>query len=764
MRLTTTIRGKLRGAELLIPSLAASLSAIITLDILRSLVFGILVLALQTIGSALIHRSPLIAPTVRSLSAALLVSIVLVVEIQQFVLRFTNRGIPIVVVVTLGVVLIAKRPRNPEGLNSSREFLGDVSLLGISSFITLLLASRTYFWIVSWAVFSLCLAMFGHLNTHLRTKRSVLTLFATVWGIAGLVLRDSAPILISEEQVYYDLLSKSLAVSVSSEPLFTTTSTIKYHWLSYAFIGWMDRELQFEQYSLMSGIAPILFGILVVLIVLRALNVERMSFKKQTLLSVIVGTFISRTYLGGGFGTLNNFTSPSQVLSLLFGAHLMLEIGERKDIEWRSRNVVLALLAYGAVGSYVTSTAPIVAGSVIYMSMNLLRQWRSTDWRRELFALAAVVGTSGFALWRFTKFPFAEASDNSRLSVTPLLAFAEQLSGEVRALYGTERTLAKVGYFLGLAILPLLAVVSSNRRDSQGFKHVLRLAIMVGVLGVVVTQTGSYANNLVLLTGMLIFAIPLASVSLVETIKLNFFVVLAATSGALTWLLWISENSQRANYGGIGDIRFRLFAQSLPAVLAIFLVALAFGLTPLGISNHAREQVTPSLLTRLPKVALVGVLTFGCLQGVSTWWEGYGYYNSRFERWSKELRPSPTVQQASKWITKSLPSTALIAVDQANNDIHLQNLMRLSERHFLVAGPNLWAYDFRLDQNGPRLIQMQRLLSSPSDALFTDLRNEGVTHIILRREISRERVSVVLGAPVFSNDDWWIFVLPAETA
>jgi len=754
-------RSRIHVSELFIPTLAVSVSIIITANPLDSITFGLVTLALQTLGLSLIRQfTPEIGPSLLTLIIAFLVSVVVVVEAQQLTLRFTSRGIPIWIPLCVsGVILVTRdkgsiRIRSPEAAANAR-------LFGVSSFIVLLLSSRVHFWVAPFAVGGLCLAIFAGREVRSKLASPALLLLFASAVITGFVLRSSPPLLVSEEQVFYDMLSRSLAHFTWDTAIYSTTSPLNYHWLSYAFNGWIDRELGFDPYMLMSGIGPILFGILVIVAILKALKVERMTVNRLLALGVAIGTFTIRHSLGGGFGALHIFTSPATTLSLLFGAALLLMIVRHGDVQVRSRNVVLALLTYGMVGSYITTAIPVLSASILFLIFNLRPRDTKVDYAGDLVAIAVVLAVSAFALWRFTGFPFAETPDSARIGITPLFGFVEQLS-EVQALHGSHRTLAKAGYFLGIAVIPILAILTSAHRYSGSFQRISLVTIVGGVVSVLVTQADSYGNNLPLLTGVLVFAIPMAAVKSVETAKLDtpFFSTVAVS--ALTWVLWLDQDMKRAQFGGITDIRFRLLGQSLPALLAGVLVGAMLLTGQLMRRYRSREVLFSRTVRRSLNFALVGVFTFGCLQGVSTWIEGYHYYSSRFDRWSHELAPNTAIQLVGEWLSENIPPTAVLAVDEADADIELQNLVRVSKRRLLIIGPELWAKDFRLDPGGPRLLQLQRLISAPSQLSLDALSSEGVTHIVSRRAISSERLGPFLGPPVFFNGDWSVYKLSAD--
>lgn len=758
----TVPTSKIHTSELLIPTLAASVSIIMTAKPLISIAFGLVVFALQLLGLSLIRRFvPEISPPLPTLIIALLVSVVLVVEAQQLTLRIFHRGIPVWFLLLVSGIILVVRDRGPIQVCSLEAAANTLALLGVSSFIVLALSSRVHFWVAPFAVVGLSLTVFAGRKNLSRYSRLALLLLSASAAIAGFKFRSSPPLLISEEQVFYDLLSRSLAHFISDTPIYSITSPISYHWLSYAFTGWIDRELGFDPYVFMSGIEPILFGILVMFAILKALNVARINVGKLLVLGTAVGTFTFRHSRGGGWGALNNFTSPSITLSLLFGAALLLAAVRHADVQVRFRKVVLALLTYGMVGSYTVSAVPVLGAALLFLIFNRDSSDTEVDYTEELATIAVVLATGAFALWRFTGFPFVDALDSARIGITPLFGFVEQLS-EVRALYGSHRTLAKAGYFLGIATIPILAILTSARRYSKSFQQVSLVAIAAGVVSVLVTQTNSYGNNLTLLTAVFVFAVPVAAVQLVGTVKRGTPTLLAIAVSALAWALWLDQDLRRAQYGGITDIRFRLFAQSSLAILAVLLVGGTLLVSQFMRWYRLRELLPLDNFRKSLTVGLVGVFTFGCLQGISTWIEGYRYYGSRFDRWSYDLAPDATTQLVGEWLNENTSSTAILAVDKANSDIELQNLVRVAERRLVAIGPSLWAIDFRLDSNGPRLLQLQRLISTPTQLTLETLRREGVTHIVTRRAVSRERLSLLIGTPAFSNKDWSVFELPAD--
>jgi hypothetical protein len=282
---------------------------------------------------------------------------------------------------------------------------------------------------------------------------------------------------------------------------------------------------------------------------------------------------------------------------------------------------------------------------------------------------------------------------------------------------------------------------------------------MLGAILLPLTQTDSFANQLPILTGTYLFALPLVIKYYVANFRTGLASYYAPVLAIAAWFVWYGLHLATRDLGDISNIRFRYTALALPAVLALLAASTTFLLRapqPRGSRDSLLNGRNP---TKILLHAIGAVVVFAVLQGGYALIEGYSYYNHRYETRGKTLEASSETIDAAIWMRANSSRTDLYAVDQANSDLELQNLLRISGRRILAIGPTLWAKDFRLDSSGPRLLQLQRSLSVPSAETLRALMKEDVTGIVLRREVSKVRFREAFGSPVFQNSDWVFYKL-----
>lgn len=732
------------------------LAAIIAPSAFSVVVIVAVVVSLQVIGVTLTSHLLDHLDNFSRRGTGFLIATVLTVETNQLLLHISERGLPWWLLVVVAMTLKLLNNRDVQGSRISPVESVNHSL--IVSFVVIGLASFTYFW---FAPLSLLVGVLAWLRaTHTR-KRIVWLGFAVLAVsliVAAWRIRPKYWFLIQEEQIFYATISSSLSHLPSHESIFGVTSGLNYHWLQYGLTGWISRESLVDEIPIMSVALPLLFALLAIGLTLSLLRIQKLSFKKQFLIAALLTVFIFRTGLGSGVKVLNTFITPAVSASLAYGASLI-GLVSRSGRTKPANLCLIFLLAYGAVGSYTTTAIAPILGTTAALCLSTLFSHHYSDRRWNLLIAAAIVAGSSFALMRFTGFPFTETYDGARIGLFPFLGFVEAQSKEIFSLVGSHRVTAKIGYFSGLCAPLLLAVLTQFRRRPSLLSLALTGTITLGAILMPLTQTDSYANQLPILTGTYLFALPL----IIKYYVANFRTGLASSYGpafaVVAWFVWYGLHLATRDLGDISSISFRYTALALPGGLALLAASATFLLRAPQPCGSRDSLLSGRNSTKILLHAIGAVVVFAVLQGGYALIEGYTYYNHRYESRGETLEPSSETIDAAIWMRANSSRTDLYAVDQANSDLELQNLLRISGRRILAIGPTLWAKDFRLDPSGPRLMQLQRSLSVPSAETLRALRNEGVTGIMLRREVSRVRFKEAFGLPVFQNSKWVFYKL-----
>jgi hypothetical protein len=206
-----------------------------------------------------------------------------------------------------------------------------------------------------------------------------------------------------------------------------------------------------------------------------------------------------------------------------------------------------------------------------------------------------------------------------------------------------------------------------------------------------------------------------------------------------------------------------MFLTATPALLLITYLLGYEMATRIRESRRIQRHENHGMLGRKAwHAAAATLLTFGCLQGIITSVEAYEYYQPRLSARVTVLNSSVETTAAAEWLA-SQPSDSLIAVDESNADIQLQHLVALSGRRFLLFGARLWDKNFLEDAGAAHKLQLQRQLSSPSQSLLQELSAEGVSYLVLRREVSKQRITTLLGEPEYQNHVWSVHRLPGDS-
>ena len=258
-----------------------------------------------------------------------------------------------------------------------------------------------------------------------------------------------------QDMVFFQPLSRSLALVGPDDSIFMAGFPLRYHWLSYAWAGDLDAVAGTEPFLVLTRLLPLTALIAAVLLTIAWMR-RLTSSRWAGLLAVVL--LVSGGYVGATYGTILNFDSPSQELSTVWMLGLTLALwrtlGSRAagpDVPpsndpraWHTGAflVVIALLSAAATGGKVSASAVVLAGWALVVLVGLVRR-ESFRWWALAGAVAGLVG----AAWMFTRY-ISGSAQGGGIGLGSLLERASSVQG-LNPMAGT------IGVLLGTMILAL---------------------------------------------------------------------------------------------------------------------------------------------------------------------------------------------------------------------------------------------------------------------------------------------------------------------
>ena len=722
---------------------------------LRSvIVIAISLASMQSIGRHFASRlEGELGGFVRSCLGFLFV-ITLVVEVNQQLIRWFKMSLPwwSLPIVSLLVAQLSSNRSIPQNFRKTE--LGDQPIVIYGT--SILMCSFTYYWFAPLALAVLTPVVFQIRRVSPAMKIVSLTGIIAALLTLAIAIKPRYWSLIAEEQVFYALISNSLAHFPSSIFSFSDTGGINYHWLTYGLTGWLGREAQFDLIPLMSLLLPILFTALAIGLVVSLLNIQSLTRRKQLVAILILCFFLYPIGPWGGAKALEWHISPSQPASLAFGLGLLLLITASSRVT-PINLLFIGLCSYGAIGSYVsTSIAPIV-GAAVALAISAFPGFPRSSRIKSCIFGCVIVTSAIFSLYRYFHIPLTNSDGQARLSLSPFLGFIEVWDGEISSLAGRELIMAKVGFIIGVSMPLIMTVIVSFGCYTNSLSRGIRAIAISGIIGALVIQSDYFAAQFVILTSVYVIAVPYLAIGYLGSVARQAYTYLALLWGLGSWLLWYFAVDAIKHRGGVQGVIYRYYLQASPVVVVCLYCSVAFFATVVARGKYRRFRLNTNDYQKILRQAVGALLVFSCLQGFYGYKEGFAYFNWRYETRGELLRPSASTLEAARWMTTNSTQDDLYAVDGAEADLDLQNLFMLSGRRLLIPGPILWERDFRDEPGGPRLLEIQKRLHQPTPSLIPELRGFGVTHILLRERESREQFLKQFGEPSFHNNVWAVY-------
>ena len=258
-----------------------------------------------------------------------------------------------------------------------------------------------------------------------------------------------------QDMVFFQPLSRSLAMVGPDDSIFMSGHALRYHWLSYAWAGDLDAVAGTEPFVVLTRLLPLTALLACVLLTVawtRRLTPSRWA---PTLAVILL---VSGGYVGATYGTILNFDSPSQEFSTMWMLGLTVALWRllpattsvTPTADWLVRTrwqssavlVVITLLGAAATGGKVSAGAVILAAWGLLTVVALIRRETFRWW-----ALGGLLAGSVGAGWIFLRY-IAGSAQGGGIGMGSLLERASSVQG-LNPMAGT------VGVILGTCILAL---------------------------------------------------------------------------------------------------------------------------------------------------------------------------------------------------------------------------------------------------------------------------------------------------------------------
>lgn len=228
------------------------------------------------------------------------------------------------------------------------------------------------------------------------------------------------------DMLFFEALSRSLAVLGPSDSIFLSGGEVRYHWLTYAWSGQLAASAATEPFVMLTRVMPLVSLAGTILVAITWTMRATRAFWAPTVAAVLV---VLGGYVGATYGTVLNFDSPSQSLSTVWMLGLCVALLSCTTRRWTShaallgRLGVVAMLGAATAGGKISSAAIVVAGWLIASVVATVR--------RELFATRAWVAfitmTLGAAFFYFLF--IAGSAEQGGLGLGQLLNKASSVQG-----------------------------------------------------------------------------------------------------------------------------------------------------------------------------------------------------------------------------------------------------------------------------------------------------------------------------------------------
>ena len=195
------------------------------------------------------------------------------------------------------------------------------------------------------------------------------------------------------DMVFFEALGYSTAIFGAGDSIFMAGADIRYHWLTYAWVGQISTAVDAAPFMVLTRALPVVALVTLVTLAIAIVNRVGADLRARGLSSarwLAVALVVTGGYLGAVNGTILNFDSPSQALTsawlmgLIFAVLVALEKARPVVGYW----VLVTVVAFALTGGKVSAGVVAVVGIGAVAMAGLLMK---TPWRLRAVGVAIAV-------------------------------------------------------------------------------------------------------------------------------------------------------------------------------------------------------------------------------------------------------------------------------------------------------------------------------------------------------------------------------------
>lgn len=458
---------------------------------------------------------------------------------------------------------------------------------------------------------------------------------------------------------FFEALANSLARWGLGDYPFAVGYKTKYHWLSYAWIGLVDRTANGSPFMVLTKVAPVVFVILIVGIAWTIIDQFSLSKYRTFLATLILMTSSTFPIWNGGIRLLA-LGSPSQFFAFAFSLTTVFLLLKAIRGEIRYGALLIAYVSVATVITKVTHGATIAASFMFFIVGSLRLRLKNVSNLVIIVALAIISMSASF--YFFIAIP--EAS--SFLVIQPG-DYIWQLQGDLRTVPEIlSKTLGLLA-LIGLSVLPILLISvnlqNNDHRDPDNklLSYLSSGAFLGGILAAFLLL-GAWGENLYFLHAGSFISITL---SLAIFTRQKYFIHLKKSRligltviGLL--LAVLSHLIPNVDSGATYAIALRL----AKVVVAPWLILVSFCIN--YVYMIIRKKKSNSTLYQVLVVTISMSLSFTVLNWMITIPDKY----DEFSRNGDLYVGSAELKDVSKWIRDNTDKSTIIASNFGWNNIN----------------------------------------------------------------------------------------------
>jgi len=290
------------------------------------------------------------------------------------------------------------------------------------------------------------------------------------------------------DMLFFEAISQGVARFGADNSILMAGGNIRYHWFAYAWSGQISVSADAASFVVLTRVLPIVAIIATITI---AIGWSQRMTKVAWVPTLAAMLLISGGYVGATYGTILNFDSPSQSLSMIwmlglcvaFLAFLRAKQLSRGSSAWLL--AIIAVLAIAVSGGKISSAAILAAGVAFTAVVGLLRR---SAWAQRAVIAAVVVGVALVLTYLIV---VAGSADPGGLKILQLVDRASSVQGLNPI--NTSRGIMAGTVIMMLAIVPRwagLVWLASAQSSRWRASTILGMGLAIAGLATVVLISG----------------------------------------------------------------------------------------------------------------------------------------------------------------------------------------------------------------------------------------------------------------------------------